>query len=440
MMSQSGRATTAPGRSADPEAPDIRDRVTEALSASRSAKDGGAYTAVFRELALDAAGPGARPAGPLQRATFAVKDMIAVRGHRQGGGSNTRKHAAVCRDHAPIVEALLEAGAVLIGLTALHELAFGVTGINAYTGTPANPWGTGLIPGGSSSGSAVAVATGSADVAVGTDTGGSIRIPAALCGVVGYKPPFGRFPTAGVLALSETLDHVGVLARSVELVSTVDDLFGPSRPTAAATAEDSGTPVSRRFGTSRARLAGSEPAVANAMEAALDRLAQEHTVLEVTLPSSDEVVEVTNTIMFFEAAQHYGTQAADPASGLGDDVRTRLEAGRRIELVDYERARARARALSEETQAVMARVDAIVEPTVPICAPRLEDSSELGFRLVAHTRLANMTGLPAISVPLPTSGLPVGMQLTGRRSDELLRCAAIVERSIAGPDRDHPRI
>ncbi len=266
----------------------------------------------------------------MQRATFAVKDMIAVRGHRQGGGSVTREYAEVCRDHAPIVAALLDAGAVLIGLTALHELAFGVTGINSYTGTPANPWGTGLIPGGSSSGSAVAVATGSADVAVGTDTGGSIRIPAALCGVIGYKPPFGRFPTAGVLPLSETLDHVGVLARSVEMVSAVDGLFAPSRQTAPATKEASGTPVSRRFGVSRARLAGSETAVANAMEVALERLALDHSVVEVTLPSSDEVVEVTNTIMFFEAAQHYGTQAADPASGLGDDVRRGSRWGGRL--------------------------------------------------------------------------------------------------------------
>jgi aspartyl-tRNA(Asn)/glutamyl-tRNA(Gln) amidotransferase subunit A len=436
MMSQAGRGKKARSGS---EAPDIRDRVNKALGASGFAKDGGAYTDVFHEEALDAARPGARPAGPLQRATFAVKDMIAVRGHRQSGGSNTREHAEICRDHAPIVAALLEAGGVLIGLTALHELAFGVTGVNAYTGTPANPWGAGLIPGGSSSGSAVAVATGSADVAIGTDTGGSIRIPAALCGVVGYKPPFGRFPTAGVLPLSETLDHVGVLARSVEVVSTIDRLFSASRPTAVATMEASRTPVSRTFGMSRARLTGSEPAVANAMEAALERLARDHAVLEVTLPSSDEVVEVTNTIMFFEAAQHYGAQAADPASGLGDDVRARLEVGRRIKFVEYERARARARALSEETQAVMARVDAILEPTVPICAPGLDDSSELGFRLVAHTRLANMTGLPAISLPIPTSGLPVGMQLTGRRPDELLWCAAIVERSIAGPDQDDRR-
>jgi Asp-tRNA(Asn)/Glu-tRNA(Gln) amidotransferase A subunit family amidase len=404
-------------------APDIDVRVADALTRSRLSTDGGAYTAVFEEQAREAAGSGRRPTGPLQDATFAVKDMIAVRGQRRGGGSRSQEGSPVCSEHAPVVATMLDAGAVLIGLTALHELAFGVTGINAYTGTPANPAGDGRIPGGSSSGSAVAVATGSADVALGTDTGGSIRIPAALCGVVGYKPAYGRWPTAGVLALAPSLDHVGVLARSVAAVTSVDRLFG-------SPAGHDPSPDGRTLGVHRGHLAGADAAVADAVGSALDRLSARHAIVEVGFPSDDEVLELTNTIMFFEAANEYRAEAMDPGSGLGDDVRARLETGLRIAPDDYQRAWARARSLADEVRAAMAGIDAVVGPTVPICAPTLAEAPALGPRLVAHTRLANMTGLPAISLPLETVGLPVGLQLIGMHSDRLLADAAMIEESL----------
>jgi Asp-tRNA(Asn)/Glu-tRNA(Gln) amidotransferase A subunit family amidase len=401
-------------------APDMEARVANALRKSGLASEGGAYTAIFEERAMNAAGSSRRPVGPLRDTTFAVKDMIAVRGHRRGGGSRSREHAETCDEDAPVVATILEAGAVLIGLTVLHELAFGVTGINAYAGTPVNPAGAGRIPGGSSSGSAVAVAAGSVDFALGTDTGGSIRIPAALCGVVGYKPAYGSWPTAGVLALAPSLDHVGVLGRSVAAVASVDLLFGSS-------ARDGDEPSRRTFGAHRGQLARSEPAVADAVGAALDRLSAAHSLVDIEFPSDDEVLELTNTIMFFEAANEFRTQAMDPDSGLGDDVRARLETGLRIAPDDYERARARARLLTDEVRAAMASVDVVIGPTVPICAPTLAEAPELGPRLVAHTRLANMTGLPAISLPLPTPVLPVGLQLMGLHSDVLLAHAVWVE-------------
>jgi aspartyl-tRNA(Asn)/glutamyl-tRNA(Gln) amidotransferase subunit A len=415
-------------------APDLGDRVDEALRASRPALVGGAYTDILGDEALAAAAAGGRPGGPLERRTFAVKDMIAVRGHRQGGGSKTREHAPVCPDDAPVVAALRGAGAVLIGLTTLHELAFGVTGINAYTGTPAHPLDAERIPGGSSSGSAVAVATGSADLALGTDTGGSIRIPAALCGVVGYKPPYGAWPVAGVLPLSGTLDHVGVLARSVAAVAAVDSLFSSSaraRFTEGSGAQ--GQPEHRTFGINRAHLSGSEPAVSAAVASALERLGGDHTLVDVELPAADEVLAVTNAIMFFEAAQLYGDAAIDPASGLGDDVRARLETGLGISADDYARARRRARVITSRAQAIVGALDAVLEPTVPICAPTLGDAPDLGFRLVAHTRLANLTGLPALSLPLVVPGLPVGLQITAARSSELLGWAGLIERVLAAP-------
>jgi aspartyl-tRNA(Asn)/glutamyl-tRNA(Gln) amidotransferase subunit A len=421
---------TAPDPAGRAGAPDISGLVTARAAASRLAHDGGAYTAILSELALEAAVAGGRPAGPLQHCTFAVKDMIAVRGQRRGGGSRTREGAHLCDRDAPTVATLRGAGAVLLGLTALHELAFGVTGINAYTGTPAHPLDPARIPGGSSSGSAVAVATGSVDFALGTDTGGSIRIPAALCGVVGFKPPYGVWPTAGVLPLAGTLDHVGVLARSVADVAAVDALFqssgrGRARPAAAG-------PQRRTLGVHRAHAADVEPPVAAAFENAIEQIAGEHALVDVELPAAADVLAVTNTIMFFEAAQAYRSEALDEDSGLGDDVRARLLTGLAISADDYAAARVRARALTRRVHGVMDNLDAVLEPTVPICAPTLADAPELGFRLVAHTRLANLTGFPALTLPLPVAGLPVGLQMTGTRSNELLRGAAVIEALLAG--------
>jgi aspartyl-tRNA(Asn)/glutamyl-tRNA(Gln) amidotransferase subunit A len=276
----------------------------------------------------------------------------------------------------------------------------------------------------------VAVATGSVDFALGTDTGGSIRIPAALCGVVGFKPPYGVWPTAGVLPLAGTLDHVGVLARSVADVAAVDALFQSSgraraRPAAAG-------PERRTLGVHRAHAADVEPPVAAAFEDALEQIAGEHALVDVELPAAGDVLAITNTIMFFEAAQAYRSEALDEDSGLGDDVRARLLTGLAISADDYAAARVRARALTRRVHGVMDNLDAVLEPTVPICAPTLADAPELGFRLVAHTRLANLTGFPALTLPLPVAGLPVGLQMTGTRSNELLRGAAEIEALLAG--------
>jgi Asp-tRNA(Asn)/Glu-tRNA(Gln) amidotransferase A subunit family amidase len=393
--------------------------VSAALARCTPSRDGGAYAAIFDTEALEAAGEGRRPPGSLETITVGVKDMIAVRGHVTRAGSRTRDGARPEPTDAPAVAALRAAGAVLVGLTAMHELAFGVTGINAYTGTPANPADPDRIPGGSSSGSAVAVATGSVDVALGTDTGGSVRIPAALCGVVGYKPASGRFPTAGVLPLAPSLDHVGVLGVSVTAVAMVDRLFAPpdvpsiTRP--------------RRFGVDWTRLEDSEDVVADALRAAIGQIGRHYELVELRLPPSEDIVEITNAILLFEAARTYEAATRDPDSGLGDDVRTRLEAGLRIEPADYQRAREQASVLSATIRSTLELLDGFLEPTVPIVAPLVADASGSGPRLVAHTRLANATGLPAISLPLPVEGLPVGLQLTGIDSGSLFASAVELE-------------
>jgi Asp-tRNA(Asn)/Glu-tRNA(Gln) amidotransferase A subunit family amidase len=203
---------------------DVEQALEAALARAELARNGGAFSVLLdgdarrdaararRELATG------RPARPLEGSTLAVKDLVAVRGQRIGAGSASRAGAPPESEDAAIVAALRSSGAVVVGLAALHELAFGSTGVNEYEGTPRNPFGSGLIPGGSSSGSAVAVATGAASLAIGTDTGGSVRVPAALCGVVGFKPAFGEYSLGGVLPLAPSLDHAGLLGSSVEIV------------------------------------------------------------------------------------------------------------------------------------------------------------------------------------------------------------------------------
>jgi Asp-tRNA(Asn)/Glu-tRNA(Gln) amidotransferase A subunit family amidase len=406
---------------------DLRARVQRALDLCRPSLEGGAYTRILTDRALDAAAPRGRAAGPLESVILAVKDMIAVQGLPRGGGSRSQEHSAACEEDAPAVAALLGAGAVLIGLTALHELAFGVTGINGYTGTPHNPAAPGRVPGGSSSGSAVAVATGSADIALGTDTGGSVRIPAALCGVVGYKPPFDAFPTHGVLPLAVSLDHVGVLARSAGLARTVDEVIS-GRSEASGHAS-----TAPNLAVDPSRLERCEATVATAFARAIDALSAKYRIVEVELPPSGEVVEVTGTIMFYEAAQVYGALALDEHSGLGDDVRARLLSGMQITSAEYAAALERRHRLTEEVAVIVRQFDAIVEPTVPMCAPPIAEAPAVGSELVAHTRLANLTGLPAISLPIPGPGLPVGLQLTACDRPALFGAAEAAETLLSGP-------
>lgn len=399
---------------------DLREQVEDALGRARPAREGGAYTCLTAERALALAEPLGRPAGPLQATTFAVKDLIAVRGLRRGGGSQTQANTAPCRADAPAVEALLGAGSILIGLTTLHELAFGVTGINLYTGTPENPAAPGRVPGGSSSGSAAAVASGSVDLALGTDTGGSVRIPAALCGIVGYKPPRGAISTKGVLALSGSLDHVGVLARSVALARVFDEVSCGSRRQQTST--------TRTIAVDPTRVEHCEGAVATAFSRAIDALSAAYRIVEVRLPNTEAVVAVTGTIMFYEAAQLYGDLAVDEHSGLGDDVRERLLAGARINRADYAAALDDQPVFTDAVREILDAVDAIAEPTVPICAPPLAEAPPLGPIMVAHTRLANLTGFPAMSVPIEGQPLPVGLQLTAADRWRLFEVAEMAER------------
>jgi Asp-tRNA(Asn)/Glu-tRNA(Gln) amidotransferase A subunit family amidase len=363
-------------------------------------------------------------AGPLAGTVLAVKDLIAVAGVPLRAGSRTRSHAPPEPHDAPIVAQLRAAGAVVTGTVALHELAFGVTGINDELGFPPHPLDPTRIPGGSSSGSAVAVALRQADLAIGTDTGGSVRIPAALCGIVGFKPSRDRYPLDRVLPLSPTLDHIGLLARHLTgIVAAHTTLTGDTIPTL--------TPH-LRLGIDRAGLADADHTIATAIEATLRRLADAGAeLIDIDWPDRTETLDVTTTIMFSEAATTHHTLLTSPrAHLLSTPVRERLETGATITPAAYNNARAAGERIEAHVRKTLTTLDAVLGPTVPITAPTItaaRTDPTLARRLVADTRLANLTGTPAITLPLHHQPLPAGLQITGLTDTHTLAVAALVQ-------------
>ena len=366
--------------------------------------------------------PGAR----LDGVRLAVKDLVAVGGHPLRAGSLARAGAPDEPRDAAVVAVLRAAGATVSGIVDLHEIAFGTTGINDQVGFPPNPRDADRIPGGSSSGSAVAVAEGRADLAIGTDTGGSIRIPAALCGVVGFKPSYERYPTDGVLALSPTLDHVGFLAPTVEAIAAAH----------RALTGEAVTPLRRpgRLGVDRTALVVADHPVATAVDTALRALHDAGwELVDVTWPERARVQEVTTAIMFAEAAAVHRTLLESHADRLGADVLARLRSGAAIPSGDHRAAAADAVELHAEVSARLATVDAVVGPTLPVVAPTIDEAradAAWPARLVSNTRLANVTGLPAFSLPLATGrngdGLPVGLQVLAATDARALAVATAI--------------
>jgi Asp-tRNA(Asn)/Glu-tRNA(Gln) amidotransferase A subunit family amidase len=404
---------------------DLTDVVERSLETARLAKDGGAYVSITGEAALTASRPGARSDGPLAAYTFAVKDLIAVAGLPLQAGSKVRTRVSSEQADAPIVRTLRQAGAVLVGTTALHEFAFGVTGVNHHTGTPANPRDASRIPGGSSSGSAVAVAEGSARIALGTDTGGSVRIPAALCGVVGFKFRNSVSSTAGVFPLSPTLDHLGLLARSVDDVSVVQEAFG-------RTTREPTFPC--RVGVSKAELESCESGVAAKIESALRALSRRGCdVIEVAWPEPEAAFASSTAIMFSEAAAVHRSDFMHRAEQYGADVCRRLATGLEIAATAYVGALHHRRSLTTRVRSILSEVDCVLGPTVGMVAPNLSEAADaaLPAKLVANTRLANLVGVPALSLPLPGSSLPTGLQITGDNEASVVAFAGAIERLFA---------
>ncbi|MEA3134973.1 MAG: amidase [Gammaproteobacteria bacterium] len=345
-----------------------------------------------------------------------VKDSIDIAGYATRSGSIAFAAAPPAARHAAVVQALLDGGCRIVGKTNMHELAYGVTGINRATGTPRNPRYPDRIPGGSSSGSAVAVAAELVDFALGTDTGGSIRIPAACCGIYGIKPTYGRVSRDGVHPLDSTLDCVGPFARDLTMIeramALIDSSFVPVPP-----------PTTVRVGWVDVIAA---PAVGTAVRSVLDDA--NVTVTQHRLPLFEEAFGAGLTIIGAENWAAFGhlTDSDAPGTALGADVRARLLAARGITreaLAAAEKCRENFRA---EVDALLERVDVLALPTLPDFPLTLEAAADAhaAVRTTAFVRPFNLSGHPALTIPLETPArLPAGLQLVGRRGADAALCA-----------------
>jgi aspartyl-tRNA(Asn)/glutamyl-tRNA(Gln) amidotransferase subunit A len=389
-----------------------------------------------------------RDRGPLHGIPISLKDNIFTAGIRTTAGSKILKDFVPQHD-AKIVVQLKEAGAVLLGKTNMHEFAYGVTTNNPHFGPAHNPWDLSRTPGGSSGGSAAALAAGLCCGSIGTDTGGSIRIPAALCGLVGLKPTFSRVSVADVVPLSPHLDCVGPLARSVaDAALLLDSIFvyGENEQRLHNAAK---SPSHRHFRLGLPKdffFKIVSPEVEYAFDEAL-RLFRKlgANLKQVSIPLLHETEDAGNQIAWAEAT-HYHQQAGwfpSHSADYGEDVRTRLEIGAKVPATTYLQAMELRDSFIEHFHAAMAKadVDALVVPTTPIPAPPIgeETTSVSGTNhptralLLRLNRPANLAGLPAISIPcgFTPDALPVGLQLVGAVTDEalLLRIAATFERA-----------
>lgn len=418
-----------------------------------------AYLAVMAETALTEARAAeqelraGRRRGPLHGVPIALKDLIDVAGMPTTAGMALRRAATAAED-ATITTRLRAAGAVLIGKTNLHECAYGVTSDNPHYGAVRNPWATDTIPGGSSGGSGAAVAAGLCAGAIGSDTGGSIRIPASLCGIVGLKPTYGRVSRAGVVALAWSADHLGPMTRTVgdaalllAAIAGADprDPSASRRPAPGATVAEgdlSGLRVGIPRGYFWEELAPAVERQATAAPALLEAAGAR--LQEVTLPGMPDIVAAQAVISFAEAAAYHEPEFAARPEAYGPDVRERLEAGLTVRAVDYLRAQ-RVRTLAIATMnAVLREVDLLVTPATPIVATPLAgpDARALRGPLTRCTAPFNLTGLPALSVPcgFDDDGLPVGLQLVGRAFEEavVLRAGWAVEAAAGVAGRRPP--
>lgn len=366
-------------------------------------------------------------AGALLGVPVAVKDLFATRGVRTTAGSRILKDWVPSHD-ATAVARLRQAGAVLLGKLNLHEFAYGVSTSNPFFGIARNPWDHSRIPGGSSGGSAIAVVLGLCAGSLGTDTGGSIRIPAALCGCVGLKPTFGRVPVDGTMALGPSLDHIGPISRSVDDARVLFEVIASS---VVGRASVKGLVVGVPDGLFTRRV---EPGVSRAVRRAVTGLKSDGIRLRrVTLPTMTWSVAIQLVTLRAEAAAVHARWFPRRSQDYGLEPRTRLQLGRLVSGVDYLLAQRLRQRLSEELRTAFRAVDLMAVPTVPLVAPpigerrvRWRDGDEpVDGALVRFTSPFNLTGAPALSVPCGRSrGLPVGVQLIGRWDEEATVLAA----------------
>jgi len=379
-----------------------------------------------------------RDRGALHGVPISIKDLFDVEGCATTAASRVREFHIADRD-AMVIARLRRAGAVLVGKTNLHEFAFGTTNEDSAFGAARNPHDVERSPGGSSGGSAASIVAGMAIASIGTDTGGSIRIPAAACGTVGLKPTYGEVPTDGVVPLSPTLDHVGPITRSVaDAWHLLHVLLG----------RDSGGPLAAAplGGLRLAVLRGYfsdvlDDEIRARFEASVDILRTGGArIEEARIPHANLIAPIYMHISFAEAAAYHATTLETMAALYTPPVRLRLELARYVLAEDYVRALTGREVLRREVDAALSGHDVLLLPTLPIPAPMIganvvqigQTKEPVRALMLRQTQLFNLTGHPAISLPCgrTAAGLPCGLQLVGQRmhTQALLRIAAGIER------------
>ncbi len=408
-----------------------------------------AFITVTADLALaqarqaDKEIAGGRRLGPLHGIPLSLKDLVDLEGTPTTAGSLVRKEHVATTD-AVVTRRLREAGAVFVGKTNLHEFAFGTTTEDSGFGPARNPHDPSRSPGGSSGGSAIAVATGMSLATVGTDTGGSIRIPAAACGIVGLKPEWGQISATGVVPLSRQLDHVGPLAVSVADAWT---LYNAMLPAASRVRElpDAGAVKGLRIGVLAGYLfdrldADVERSVLGTITMLKSKGA---TVTDVTLPHADDIATVYLHLVLGDAAEYHARTLESRPHDYTPNVRLRLEMARYVLAEDYIRALRGKTIIAREVDRALEGVDALLCPALSIPAPPIGAATmpvsggleAVRTLMLRCTQPFNLSGHPAISLPCgktPT-GLPIGLQLVGRkgRTHALVQTALAVEEVIA---------
>jgi amidase len=353
-------------------------------------------------------------AGPLAGLTFAVKDIFDVAGYPTGCGNPVkRRESGTAGAHAPVVARLLAAGARFVGKTHTAELAFSLDGRNAHYGTPINPAAPGRVPGGSSSGSAAAVAAGLCDVALGSDTGGSVRGPASFCGIVGLRPTHGRTDLRGAMPLAASLDTVGWFTRSLALHERVGAvLLGEDTP---------GPPLRRLIRVEDAFALLFGPAEAAALAAATAAAAEglgPATGVTIAREGLGEWQQLYRILQGYEAWAAHGPWIVSRKAELGPQTATRFEVSRRVTAAEADTAAKKRAEISRHVRALVGADGVLMLPTMPgialpVDAPE-EDFEAFRARAISMLCIAGLSGLPQLSLPVGTvSGCPLGLSLIG---------------------------
>ena len=424
------RLEAALGKIADPRGEGKRACLTVYADSARAAAD-----------AADARARSGISLGPLDGAIVTIKDLFDVAGEPTRAGSKILADAPPAKEDAAVVRRLRAAGAVIVAKTNMTEFAFSILGVNPHYGTPGNPADRTRVPGGSSSGAPVSVLDGMCEIAIGTDTGGSVRAPASFCGVVGFKPSKFRVPTDGAFPLSYTLDSIGPLARTVSACAAADAVLADDQPWTLEPAPLLGLRLGIAQGLPLHDLDLTVNARFSAATEALNRAGV--TLSDEAISLWDDIARVQSKATFsaIEACAIHREWLDTRAADYDQLVRNRILPGRNVSAAEYvEMQRERAR-LVRAMDARLADLDALIMPTTPFAAPTIAEVTPpevfvpknlLGLR---NTSLINFYDLCAISLPLPRQGdLPVGLMVVARNGQDrkLFRIAVAIERLFSG--------